>query len=134
RDCGKFRRKYEVVMPKDNQYTPINFPVLRYADVLLMFAEADNYVNGEPSAEAYLAINQVRRRGYGVPVGTAAPNVDLSGLDQDSFLSVLQDERSRELAFEGLRKSDLIRWGKFTTNMQAAYTHAVNAGLSSSFN
>ncbi len=42
RSCGKYRRMYEVLLPKSTSFTPINYPILRYSDVLLMFAEADN--------------------------------------------------------------------------------------------
>lgn len=61
---GKWRRQYEVVVPRDNNNSPQNFPLLRYSDVLLMLAEAENEVNG-PTATAYNAINQVRERAYG---------------------------------------------------------------------
>jgi len=64
RNTGKFRREYEL-LEKQKNYTPENFPLLRYADVLLMLAEADNEVNGSPSAEAIDAINQVRKRAFG---------------------------------------------------------------------
>ncbi|WP_461485845.1 RagB/SusD family nutrient uptake outer membrane protein, partial [Pedobacter sp.] len=60
-----FRREYEKVLPKNTSNTPINFPLLRYSDVLLMFAEAENEVNNAPTAEAIEAVNKVRRRGYG---------------------------------------------------------------------
>ncbi len=53
RSCAKWRRKYETVLPRSTDYGPTNFPVIRYSDVLLMFAEADNEVNGGPSAAAY---------------------------------------------------------------------------------
>nr|WP_121269189.1 RagB/SusD family nutrient uptake outer membrane protein [Pedobacter schmidteae] len=64
RNAGKFRREYEL-LEKQKNYTPENFPLLRYADVLLMLAEADNEVNGAPSAEAIDAVNQVRKRAFG---------------------------------------------------------------------
>ncbi len=67
RDCGKFRREYELVLPKVASATPQNFPVLRYSDVLLMFAEAENEVNGEPTQAAYDAVNLVRLRAW--PIG-----------------------------------------------------------------
>lgn len=129
RNAGKYRRQYEVLMPKDNQYTPINFPLLRYADVLLMFAEADNYINDAPMDARYDAINRVRRRGYGLPVDLDAPGVDLQGLSPDGFLKELQNERSRELSFENLRKGDLVRWGIFMDKMEDALNHAQQAGL-----
>lgn len=67
---AKWRREYETAVPKNVGTTPINFPMLRYSDVLLMFAEAENEVNG-PTKDAVDAINLVRRRGYGL---------DLNGL------------------------------------------------------
>lgn len=119
RTAGKWRREYETATPKNRVYNSTNFPVIRYADVLLMKAEAENEVNGAPTAEAYNAINMVRRRGYGKPVNTPDPTVDLpSGLGKPEFLAALQDERARELCFEGMRKHDLIRWGIFISNMK----------------
>ena len=109
RAIGKFYREYETVKPKSKRYTPINFPVLRYSDVLLMLAEAENELGG-PTKLAYDCINEVRERAGLNP---------LSGLDQDSFRQKLQDERAMELAFEGLRRWDLIRWGTFFTTMRA---------------
>ncbi|WP_316811840.1 RagB/SusD family nutrient uptake outer membrane protein [Pedobacter heparinus] len=65
RSCGKYRRMYEVVIPKSTSFSPINYPILRYADILLMFAEADNELTASPSTEAVNAVNLVRRRGFG---------------------------------------------------------------------
>lgn len=64
RFSGKFRREYEVVVPKANTVTPENFPLLRFSDVLLMYAEAENELKGGPSAEAIDAVNLVRRRAW----------------------------------------------------------------------
>lgn len=96
RQPGKWRRQFETATPRDANNGPQNVPLLRYADVLLMLAEAENEVNG-PSAVAYDAINQVRRRAYGtgnrvtsitvsnggtgyttVPTVTIAPSLTLS--------------------------------------------------------
>lgn len=120
RSCAKWRREYELDRPMNKNYTPIRFPMLRYADVLLMLAEAENEVNNGPTAIAYDAINQVRRRGYGLPVGEANLGIDVSGKDKGGFLLEIQAERARELCFEGLRKQDLIRWGLFLTAMKDA--------------
>lgn len=205
RDCGKYRREYEVVLPKENNYSPINYPLARFSDVLLMFAEAENQING-PTPAAVEAVNRVRRRGYGKMLNGSAtasesiatiqitgagsgykavPLVTISGGDGTAtataaltsgrvtaititnpgkmfsntptitlvdtaavaattaatavatltpvnsadllpadyvnktvFLTTLQDERSRELCFEGLRKGDLIRWGIFLESMK----------------
>lgn len=119
RTAGKWRREYETQVPKNRSYNSTNFPVIRYADVLLMKAEAENAVNG-PVADAYNAINMVRRRGYGKPAATPDATVDLpAGLGKDDFLAAIQDERARELCFEGARKHDLIRWGLYLSSMQS---------------
>jgi len=78
--------------------SPMNFPVLRYADVLLMKAEAMNELGNTSQAEAPL--NLVRAR-----AGLAA----VSGLSQTAFREKVLDERRMELAFEGQRWFDLIR-------------------------
>jgi len=80
RNAGKFRREYELTVGKNKNNTPFNFPILRYSDVLLMLAEAENQVNG-PTPTAYDAINQVRRRGFGVNSKMAGASVSVvSGL------------------------------------------------------
>lgn len=127
RNCAKWRREYELVSPKNKNYTPTNFQILRYSDVLLMFAEAENEVNGGPDAAAVDALNQVRRRGYGkLLAGATNPtNADYPGaigLSKDNFRKAIMDERARELCFEGLRKYDLIRWGIFVSTMQDVAT------------
>ena len=76
RNAGKFRREYEISPLKSKNVTPINFPLLRYADVLLMIAEAENHING-PTATAYNAINQVRRRGFGLNPNTPVVSVSV---------------------------------------------------------
>mgnify|MGYP000928123709 CR=1 FL=1 len=89
RAAGKARREYEMVTPKSAQWTPTNYPMLRYADILLMFAEAENEING-PTAAAINAINAVRRRAWSTGIKfvtitdggsgyTVAPTVSFSG-------------------------------------------------------
>lgn len=79
---AKWRRSYEKVYPKNKNYTPINFPLLRYSDVLLMLAEAELKVNGSTSV-ALGAINAVRERGYGW-TATSAPAKSLTLLTPGS--------------------------------------------------
>lgn len=79
--------------------TDDDWPVLRYADVLLMLAEAINE-NGGPTADAYNELNAVRQR-----AGLGA----LSGLDQNTFRDTVLHERRIELAFENWRWFDLKR-------------------------
>ncbi|MGV3504618.1 MAG: RagB/SusD family nutrient uptake outer membrane protein [Adhaeribacter sp.] len=199
RNAAKWRREYEVATPKGNYITPQNFPILRYSDVLLMYAEAENERNG-PTPEAVEAVNAVRERawatgiktlaltsggtGYttaptvsfvggggsealatatvsggkvtglvfardekmGLKIGkgyTSAPTVTFTGgggsgaaatatifskseaklapeltASQQEFRLAIRNERMRELAFEAMRKPDLVRWGTFLPEMK----------------
>lgn len=72
--AGKFNRQYCPQNIRMNGSYNINWPVIRYADVLLMQAEAENQVNG-PTATAYNSINQVRRRGYGILNGNIVKSI-----------------------------------------------------------
>lgn len=106
----------------DNNSSNVNWYVLRYADVLLLYAEALNEANDGPTSDAYLAINQVRRRGFGADVGTYNAKADLKrGLDQEAFRQAVRDERSYELAFEGQRRTDLVRWGIYAKRIREVY-------------
>lgn len=118
RNAGKWRREtiYENQMSAKSLYTTINFPILRYSDVLLMYAEAVNEYAGAPDEQAKEAVREVRRR-----AGVATDESQLSG--QASFRNLVRNERARELAFEGLRKWDLIRWGIFVERMHLAGTN-----------
>ncbi len=102
----------------DQNYSNINWYVLRYADVLLLYAEALNEWKGNPTPEAYEAINMVRRRGFGMDVNTPNSNTDLANLDGTTFRQAVRDERAYELAFEGHRRQDLIRWGIYYDAIQ----------------
>ena len=88
-------------------YAGNDIPVVRYADVLLMLAEAINEQQG-PNTEAQNLINQVRTRaGIGNISGT-----DIAS--KDAFRDALLRERGWELYFEGQRRIDLIRMNKWT--------------------
>lgn len=95
-----------------------NFIVLRHADVLLVFAEAENEKSG-PTAAAYAAINAVRARA-GVPA--------LAGLSQAQFRQAVWTERSHELYGEFQARFDLIREGRWLAVMNAPSTVADFAG------
>ncbi|MBC8767707.1 RagB/SusD family nutrient uptake outer membrane protein [Arenibacter sp. BSSL-BM3] len=90
----KFRYEHSIQGRPDN-----NWPIYRYADVLLMLAEAINEQSG-PNDEAYGYLNEVRDRADLDPV---------SGLSQDEFRTILLHERRIELAFENHRWFDLRR-------------------------
>lgn len=89
----------------NNDKSNVNWYFLRYADVLLLYAEALNEWKHGPDAEAYNAINAVRRRGYGNPSNTSACDLP-QGLDETSFREAVRKERSYELSFEGHRRQD----------------------------
>lgn len=108
RFSAKLRRNYEVVLPRHKNYTPINFPLLRYADILLMYAEAKNELGDID--EAGLKVKMVRDRAH-------ATDSTASVLNQEDMRQFIRNERYRELAFEGLRKFDLVRWGTFVNTM-----------------
>jgi hypothetical protein len=103
-------RKFEAVSDRTVTRANMNFPLLRYADVLLMFAEAENEVNSGPTPAAKDAVNQIRRRNSATEVGA---------LNQQAFRSFVLEERRRELALEGDRRWDLLRWGIYLPVMNA---------------
>lgn len=120
RSVGKWRREYETTLPRAQYNNGTNWPLLRYADVLLMYAEASNQVTPSPTPAAYKALNMVRRRAYGKDVNTINTAVDATeNMTKQDFNDFIINERLRELAFEGLRKHDLIRWGIYVSTMQS---------------
>lgn len=128
---GKFRLVYSPT-PRLLGRSPVNFPLLRYSDVLLMLAEADNEVNNGPTPLAYSCINQVRERAYGALLpGATNPGLgDLPlGMDYLQFSEAIQNERAREFPSEALRKHDLVRWGILTSNLGAVANDATNPSL-----
>lgn len=118
---GKWRREWMAIGWKDPNKTDVNYCALRYADVVLMAAEAYNELGN--TAEAWRLLNLVRQRAGVATVGLVnyakvykAPKVyDLDFIDdsdeQGKLRTALYWERAFELAYEGQRKYDLIRWG-----------------------
>ena len=95
--------------------SPNNWPITRYAEVLLIFAEAENEVAG-PTAAAYDALNRVRRRAFGLPL--SAPSVrDYAGLSQQQFREAVWMERFREFSLEGHQWFDLKRTDRLVETM-----------------
>ncbi|RRB09354.1 RagB/SusD family nutrient uptake outer membrane protein [Larkinella rosea] len=84
--------------------SPNNWRYIRYADVLLMYAEALNATG--KTAQAYAYVDQVRQRAGLAKLSTVKP-----GLSQAQFLNQLKHERVTELSGEGHRWNDLARWG-----------------------
>lgn len=117
---GKWRRNWIPGPPKDLENMDINFILLRYSDVLLMYAEAVNEVDGQLDDLAIECLNQVKRRGYGYAPATANATIDFTLADfpdKQSVRDYLFVERARELGFEGFRRFDLIRWNKLADTL-----------------
>lgn len=90
--------------------TGINFAYIRYADVLLMFAEADNEINNGPTAEAQEALKTVRRRAFaGADQADKVDTYVESAASKEDFLNLVLDERKWEFAGENMRWKDLVR-------------------------
>ncbi|GAA4933814.1 RagB/SusD family nutrient uptake outer membrane protein [Algibacter agarivorans] len=88
-----------------NWQNSLNPYVLRFADVLLMYAEAQNKADGNPNGDAYDALNKVRRRAAGVTDNS----VDLTGLNSDEFHKAVIAEAGWEFAGEWHRWYNLVR-------------------------
>mgnify|MGYP002575043864 FL=1 len=103
-------------VPYQNNDASNNYPVIRYADVILMYAEALNQ-NGK-TAEACRYLNMTRRRGFGYQTTETSP-VDLQTTDKAQFALMVEQERRVELAFENHRWFDLIRTGRAVEVMRS---------------
>ena len=98
----------EIPEPLHSTQSGVNFPLIRFADVLLLHAEASYRFNGDVvTDEAIDNIDLVRARAGLSSLRTAKPDVVA---DPALFFNEIVDERFRELCFEGHRKADLIRW------------------------
>ena len=117
--------------------TGINFAYIRYADVLLMFAEAENELSG-PTEDAKEALKTVRRRAF-----AAADQADLvdtyvnAANSKEDFLKLVLDERKFEFAGENMRWKDLVRNNKYAETLLYTfltyYTVAEDMGGNASY-
>lgn len=136
---GKFRRF--PVRNSNYQFrdADMNWPVFRYAEVLLIYAEALNEVNNGPNSEVFTALNQLRARARNVNGDgtreylhqdvlprnlTTDPSIlpDISDADYPDYTSMkeyIMFERARELGGEAKRWFDLVRWGNLEERIQA---------------
>ena len=112
--CLAFTTKYMDVTNNAINNADANFPFLRYADVLLIYAEAQNELN--QSGEAIDYLNKVRARSN----ATLASQTGAGALDSQTKLrSAIIEERAKELACEADRRWDIIRWGIYLDAMNA---------------
>jgi hypothetical protein len=90
-----------------------NIPIIRYADVLLMYAEALNETGYQPAGEAFFYLNEVRKR------ASLLPKTAIDLPNQQAFRLAIEQERRVELAFEGHRWFDLVRTGRAVAVMNS---------------
>lgn len=98
--------------------TGINWPMMRYPDVLLMYAEAENELNG-PTGEAQNALRRVRQRAFDPAYWSTKVDGYVSAVSsgKESFFDAIVDERAWEFGGEMIRKYELIRWGIYSEKM-----------------
>ena len=92
-------------------FSSVDFPMIRLSDMMLIYAEAATR-GGADRAIALGYVNQIRRRAFGLPLTAASAVADITDAQMTS--DFILDERARELHWEGTRRTDLIRYGKFT--------------------
>ncbi|MEO5685297.1 MAG: RagB/SusD family nutrient uptake outer membrane protein [Chitinophagaceae bacterium] len=113
-NTGKYRRDWRVpLLPGTVLNVGYNWVVIRFSDVLLMYAEAVNELNNAPTPQAIAAFEEVRKRAY-------AGNTGLIGTtpsDKAGFFNAIVNERFLEFGHEGIRKYDLLRWNLLATKL-----------------
>ncbi len=117
----KYRNVTSAGQPgSDKSFPDTDYPMFRLGDAYLMYAEAVLRGGGGSRAQALTYVNLLRNRAYGGTGGAIA--------DGQLTLDFLLDERARELLWEGTRRTDLIRYSRFTTNGIWAWKGGVVGG------
>jgi hypothetical protein len=112
--CLAFTTKYDDVTNNAIENADANWPFLRYADVMLIYAEAQNELGNLD--EACLYLNSIRRRSNALMASTSG----VGSLDTKTKMrSAIIEERAKEFACEADRRWDLIRWGIYLDAMNA---------------
>ena len=116
-NTGKYRRDWRVpLLPGTVLNVGYNWSVIRFSDVLLMYAEAVNEINGSPTALAISAFEEVRRRGYRNNTGL----IGITPTSNTGFFDAIVNERFLEFGHEGIRRYDLLRWNLLATKLAEA--------------
>lgn len=120
---GKFRKDWRNPFLPGTALNPgYNWPMIRFSDVLLMFAETENEINGNPTAAAISAFEEVRKRAY---KGNET-KIGKTPTDKVGFFDALINERYLEFGSEGIRKFDLIRWNLLSQKIDETRTKIQN--------
>lgn len=118
-NTGKYRRDWRVpLLPGTVLNVGYNWAMIRFADVLLMYAEAVNEINGGPTAAAISAFEEVRKRAYRNNTGL----IGTTPTDKAGFFNAIVNERYLEFGHEGIRKYDLIRWNLLAAKLAETRT------------
>ena len=118
-NTGKYRRDWRVpLLPGTVLNVGYNWAMIRFSDVLLMYAEAVNEINGSPTPQAIAAFEEVRKRAYAGNTGL----IGITPTDKAGFFNAIVNERYLEFGHEGIRKFDLLRWNLLTTKIAEAIT------------
>lgn len=116
-NTGKYRRDWRVpLLPGTVLNVGYNWAVIRFSDVLLMYAEAVNEINNGPTPAAIAAYEEVRRRAY----GANANRMGVTPTDKTGFFNAIVNERFLEFGHEGIRKFDLLRWNLLSAKLAEA--------------
>jgi hypothetical protein len=96
-------------------WTGVNYPMMRYTDVVLLFAEAENEVEGYPTERAQEALKMVRRRAFKAADHPVKVDDYVAAVSEskETFFNAIVDERAWELFGEFKRRNDLVRWDLF---------------------
>lgn len=118
-NTGKYRRDWRVpLLPGTVLNVGYNWCMIRFSDVLLMYAEAVNEINNGPTPEAILAFEEVRKRAYRGNTGL----IGTTPTTKAGFFDAIVNERFLEFGHEGIRKYDLLRWNLLSTKIAEART------------
>ncbi|WP_316739146.1 RagB/SusD family nutrient uptake outer membrane protein [Pedobacter aquatilis] len=124
---GKYRREWWANPTNPTNatlFSGINWVLIRFSDVLLMYAESVNEINRGATPEAVAAVAEVSRRGH------AGNNALVPAIPTDylGFFKFIVRERYLEFGSEGIRKYDLIRWNLLQTALNETRVNLGNFG------
>lgn len=118
-NTGKYRRDWRnPLLPGTVLNVGYNWSMIRFSDVLLMYAEAVNEINNGPTAQAISAFEEVRRRAYRGNTGL----IGVTPITKAGFFDAIVNERWLEFGHEAIRKYDLIRWNLLAAKLAETRT------------
>jgi hypothetical protein len=116
-NTGKYRRDWRnPLLPGTVLNIGYNWSLIRFSDILLMYAEAVNEISGAPTPQAITAYEEVRRRAFSGNVGL----IGTTPTTKAGFFNAIVNERFLEFGHEGIRKFDLLRWNLLTAKIAEA--------------